>query len=73
MNYIKDENFYSEVYECYMLYVEYDMSLEQISREMLISTNTVKRRLDALQNIDDDLYVQYRNKCKNRNKKGCYK
>lgn len=44
---------------CHFYYVEQHMSLKDVSRETLLSKDTVKRRLDALQDIDLDMYSEY--------------
>lgn len=57
------------MYMCFSLYVEYDLSLDKIAKEMCIGKDTVQRRLERLKYYDDDLYTQYRKKAKERRKK----
>lgn len=64
----KKDDFIKEMFMAYSLYVEYNMSLSQISKELMISVNTVKRRLDDLKYYDDCLYQEYRRKAKERRK-----
>lgn len=48
-----------ECCECHYYYVENHMSLSEVSREVLLSPPSVKRRLDSLKDIDIDMYSTY--------------
>lgn len=64
----KKDDFIKEMFMAYSLYVEYNMSLSQISNEMMIGANTVRRRLEDLKYYDYCLYQEYRRKAKERRK-----
>lgn len=44
---------------CHFYYVEQHLSIRDVSRETLLSPATVKRRLEALQDIDADMYDEF--------------
>lgn len=48
-----------ECTQCHFYYVEQHMSIRDVSRETLLSKDTVSRRLNALQDIDIDMYNEY--------------
>ena len=51
---------YQKCLEAYILYVEYNKTLREVSRELKISPNTVKRYLDKLAFINDEMYQEYK-------------
>ena len=59
----------SDVAKVYNYYVEYHMSLREISKEMCIGHMTAKRYLDSLKYINDVMYVNYLNEKKRRLKR----
>lgn len=61
---------YTKVLECYILYVEYGMSYREVAKELCLkSHNTVKKRLEQLAYINDEMYQTYKNKVKERSMK----
>lgn len=48
-----------ECLQSHFYYVDYHMSYDQVAHELLTSKMTVKRRLEALKDIDRDLYDEY--------------
>lgn len=61
---------YNKILECYILYVEYNMSFREVAENLCLkSHNTVKKRLEQLADINDEMYQTYRNKVKERSKK----
>ena len=50
----------------YIYYTEYHMSLRDIAEELEVSRMTVKRYLEALEYISDDMYVTYEREKKKR-------
>ena len=48
-----------ECCECHYYYVEEHMTLRDVSREVCISKDSVKRRLESLKDIDRDMYDEY--------------
>lgn len=61
---------YNKILECYILYVEYDMSFREVAENLCLkSHNTVKKRLEKLADINDEMYMTYKNKVKERAKK----
>lgn len=64
----KNDDYIKEMFMAYSLYVEYDMTLAEISKEMNMNRCTVKRRLDDLQYYDECLYQEYRRKAEERRK-----
>ena len=61
MNYNVDNirNYIVECSECHFYYVEMHLSLADVSKEVLLSPPSVKRRLDSLKDIDRDMYDTY--------------
>lgn len=53
---------YEKVLECFILYVEYDYSLREVAKELNLSHQTVKERLEKLEYINDDMYQEYKKK-----------
>ena len=61
---------YNKILECYILYVEYDMSFREVAENLCLkSHNTVKTRLEKLADINYEMYMTYKNKVKERAKK----
>ena len=46
--------------ECYLLYVDYHMSLRDTAKELCLSHQQVKNRLEALEYFDDEMYQEYK-------------
>lgn len=61
---------YNRILECYILYVDLDMSYREIAKHLrLKSHNTVKKRLEKLADINYEMYMTYKNKVKERDNK----
>ena len=45
--------------ECHYYYVEEHMTLREVSREVCISKDSVKRRLESLAEFDREMYDSY--------------
>lgn len=52
-------DYVQECTECFMYYVEMHMSLAKVSREVMLSRATVRRRLESLKDINSDMYYEY--------------
>lgn len=52
-------DYVQECTECYLYYVEHHMSLRDVSRETLLSKDTIKRRLEGLRDFNEDMYNEY--------------
>lgn len=50
---------YEKVLECYILYVEYKQSLREVAKNLMVSHQTVKDRLERLSYINDEMYQAY--------------
>lgn len=50
----------ADVMECYLLYVDYHMSLRDTAKELCLSHQQVKNRLEALEYFDDEMYQEYK-------------
>lgn len=50
----------ADVMECYLLYVYYHMSLRETAKELCLSHQQVKNRLEALKYFDDEMYQSYK-------------
>lgn len=55
-----------DINAAYIYYTEYHMSLRDIAEELEVSRMTVKRYLEALEYISDDMYVTYEREKKKR-------
>ena len=51
---------YSDILECYILYVEYHKTLRDVGKELMLSHQQVKNRLDRLEYINDEMYHAYK-------------
>lgn len=51
---------YSDVLECYLLYVTYHYSLRDTAKELCLSHTQVKNRLEELKYINDEMYQEYK-------------
>ena len=51
---------YVDALECYILYVDYKMTLRQCAKELCLSHQQVKNRLDALEYLNDEMYQEYK-------------
>lgn len=61
---------YNKILECYILYVEYGMSYREVAENLCLkSHNTVKKRLEMLADINDEMYQTYKNTVKERSMK----
>ena len=61
MNYAIENvrDFVVECCECHFYYVEKHMTLREVSKEVLLHPSTVQRRLNALKEIDNEMYSEY--------------
>ena len=48
-----------ECCECHYYYVEMHLPLREVSREVCISKDSVKRRLESLADFDREMYESY--------------
>lgn len=64
------KGYIQECTECFVYYVEMHQSLRQVSKEMLLSKSTVKNRLEALKDINMEMYDMYLAE-RRRRKNGC--
>ena len=50
----------ADVMECYLVYVYYHKSLSETAKEVCLSHQQVKNRLEALKYFDDAMYQSYK-------------